>query len=99
MKKAILFILLFVFGMALFLRLLALTIPGARVTSWFRSPSKNKSIGGATSSWHMIGWGLDIVPVTGNMEVALRNRFPYVLNEGDHLHVAWTNRKILPGIG
>lgn len=64
-----------------------LLVPGARVTSWWRSPSKNKAVGGKPNSRHLWGWAFDIVPATAVNERALRRFFPVVVNEGDHIHV------------
>ncbi len=64
-----------------------LLVPGGRVTSWWRSPSKNKAVGGKPNSRHLWGWGYDVVPVTPANERALRKFFPVVVNEKDHIHV------------
>lgn len=76
-------------GLALLLRLLAAGVPGARVTSWFRSPWRNVAVGGRRFSMHLLGLALDLAPVTAQTEAAARRLFPFVLNEGDHLHVGW----------
>jgi hypothetical protein len=36
----------------------------------------------------LLGWAVDIVPVTRDIEMAARDRYPVVVNEGDHLHAA-----------
>jgi hypothetical protein len=64
-------------------------IPQASISSWFRSPFKNMAIGGNPFSLHQIGWALDLVPVTADIERAARKVFPKVVNEGDHIHVQW----------
>ena len=74
---------------AITLRLLILLVPGARVTSWFRSPLHNAAVGGKPLSWHLLGWGIDVVPVRKDIEDAARRIFPFVYNEGDHLHIGW----------
>lgn len=62
-------------------------VPGGRVTSWWRSPSHNKAVGGLPNSRHLWGWAFDVVPVTASNVRALRGFFPVVVNEGDHIHV------------
>lgn len=85
-----LFVLLFVAGMAALLRILVwIYLPGATVTSWIRSPSKNKQVGGAKRSAHLLGWGVDFIPVTASLEGIARRIFPFVLNEQDHIHIGW----------
>ncbi len=88
MKVAVVF-LAAVVALALLLRLLAGTIPGVRVTSWLRSPWRNRAVGGRTFSMHLFGWAVDLAPVTPGTEAAARRVFPFVLNEGDHLHAGW----------
>lgn len=60
-----------------------------RVTSWWRTPWHNTTVGGQDGSAHILGWGVDIVPVNRETEVAARKVFPVVVNEGDHIHAAW----------
>ncbi len=78
-----------VFVLAVLLRLLAAGIPGARVTSWWRSPWRNRAVGGKRFSMHLLGWSVDLAPVTPGTEAAARRVFPFVVNEGDHLHAGW----------
>ena len=74
---------------ALVTRLLALTIPGASVTSWWRSWFKNQNLeGSATFSAHLLGWAVDLVPNTPEVEAAARERYPYVFPESEHIHAA-----------
>lgn len=82
-------IILVVVGVAVATRLLALTIPGATVTSWWRSFRKNESLPGSKSfSAHLLGWAVDLAPVTEEIENTARQRYPIVVNEGDHIHAA-----------
>jgi hypothetical protein len=76
--------------------LLAAVLPGATVTSWFRTPWRNRAKGGKPGSLHQVGWAYDVVPASPAAEATLRRWFAGVLNEGDHLHVQllW-----LPGRG
>jgi len=77
---------------------------GARITSGRRSPEKNAAVGGAPNSYHLKGKAYDIVPPPGmsmaDLEERLRNSgadFAELINEGDHIHVAWNDRT--PGGG
>lgn len=76
------------------------SIPGATVTSWWRSKEHNARVGGAARSQHLIGTAVDVwapdrrvyEQIKGNLRWA-----QYVLDEGDHLHVQlW--RKDTPGL-
>ena len=63
---------------------------GHTVTSWWRSPWHNKAVGGRSGSIHILGWAVDLVPATEEVEAAARAAgFPVVVNEGDHVHAAW----------
>lgn len=68
----------------------ALAVPG-RVTSWWRSPLKNRSVGGNPWSLHQLGLAVDVLPTAGNRAALERVRswLPWravLVNEGDHLH-------------
>jgi hypothetical protein len=70
--------------------------PNARVTSRRRSPGHNRRVGGAPNSYHVHGRALDLVPGPGqsmaDLYASLQGsgiRFRELLNEGDHVHVAW----------
>lgn len=39
--------------------------PGARITSGLRTPERNSAVGGATSSYHLSGNAIDVVPPAG----------------------------------
>lgn len=72
---------------ALVLRLqVALFVPEALVTSWFRSPQKNKDVGGVKNSFHQIAWAVDVVPVDDFIDIKLAKIFPQVVIESDHIH-------------
>jgi len=61
------------------------------VTSWYRSPARNASVGGVASSLHLYGLAIDYVPRRGawsSDSARLRAVGLRVLNEGDHLHVS-----------
>ncbi len=74
-------------------------ISGERVTSTFRSPAKNRSVGGVSNSYHMrkdaSGRPLarDSVPPPGMSmaayarELQRLNPNMQVINEGDHVHM------------
>lgn len=69
--------------------LVAVGLPAGRVTSWWRSPFRNLAVGGLEWSAHLLGWAVDVAPVTFAGERWLRSVFPVVVDEGDHLHAAW----------
>lgn len=69
---------------------------GARITSAKRTPEENARVGGAKNSYHLSGHAYDIVPPPGmsmgELEQQLRAtgvRFAELINEGDHIHIAW----------
>lgn len=68
-------------------------IPGERVTSTYRSPERNRSVGGVANSYHLSGRARDSVPPAGMSMAAyaaeLRRLNPglQVINEGDHVHM------------
>lgn len=71
-------------------------VPGVRVTSGRRSPERNRAVGGADRSYHLSGRALDLVPPQGMSMAALERQlrasgmqFRELLNEGDHVHIAW----------
>jgi len=76
-----------VFG-ALLTRAMVFLVPGAIVTSWYRTPGHNAEVGGLGGSAHLIGWAVDLIPVTGDVEDAARSVYPVVVNEGNHIHAA-----------
>jgi hypothetical protein len=88
-------VLAFVVALALLTRaMLALATPGVTVTSWWRSRGRQAELRArgyhpARGSAHLLGWAVDIVPQTQANESRLRRFFPFVLNEGDHLHAGW----------
>ncbi len=69
-----------------------LAAPGqARVTSWLRTVTHNRAVGGAPESQHLIGTAVDVVPLAPTTwpEIAAALRgvgFAYVVDEGDHVH-------------
>jgi len=83
-----LYVALVVVAIALLVRLLAGRIPGVTITSWWRSIPHNDDVGGLPGSLHILGWAVDIVPVTPEIEEQARKMFPVVVNEGNHLHAA-----------
>lgn len=72
---------------------------GAKITSGKRTPERNAAVGGAANSYHLKGNAYDIVPPPGmsmaDLEKRLRNSgadFAELINEGDHIHIAWNDR-------
>lgn len=58
------------------------------LTSWYRDPSRNAAVGGASSSRHLRGLAIDIVARDPQRaSAAFRAYGLRVLNEGDHLHI------------
>ena len=63
---------------------------GFVVTSWYRDPARNASVGGAAKSQHLIGLAIDLAgPSHGKAALAaeLQAEGFTVIDEGDHLHV------------
>lgn len=76
---------------------------GARVSSAYRDPSRNANAGGAPNSHHTRGTALDFTPAPGETMAKLEARlrasgipFAELLNEGDHVHVAWDGDALTP---
>jgi len=63
----------------------------ASITSWYRSPKRNKRVGGSSTSLHMLGLAVDVVldsrtDLEGFTALAKRLRL-WVLDEQDHVHI------------
>lgn len=64
--------------------------PGSFVTSWWRSPSHNVSVGGSADSQHQLGTAFDVVAAPGQraeQAAQLRRAGFRVVDEMSHLHV------------
>lgn len=63
------------------------------VTSGYRSPARNRRVGGSPTSWHLKGRAVDLVGPSWVLarcaDHAHRTGAVEVLRESDHLHVAW----------
>jgi hypothetical protein len=75
-------------------RLLLAAAGGLDVSSWWRSPSRNREVGGARGSAHLIGWAFDVGPKNARTRLILENLGLYVLPDSaypNHLHgqVTW----------
>lgn len=63
------------------------------MTSTYRSPERNRAVGGVPNSYHLSGRARDSVPPPGMSMAAyadaLRRQNPHleVINEGDHVHI------------
>ena len=63
----------------------------ASITSWYRSPKRNKRVGGSSTSMHMLGLAVDVVldsrsDVKEFIALAKRLRL-WTLDEQDHVHL------------
>lgn len=74
--------------------------PGAKMTSAFRAPAVNAKVGGHPESLHMVPLAFDVGGLANEAaakeylednEGQLEIRPARVLNEGDHLHVEYSN--------
>ena len=70
---------------------LLLAYPGS-ITSWIRSPKRNKAVGGAAHSMHLVGLAVDIVlddPKQNYdcIQMATRIGGLWMVDEGDHIHM------------
>lgn len=66
--------------------------PDAVATSGYRTPERNKAVGGVANSKHLTGEAVDLVPRPGETmsqlyERVRKARGAKALNEGDHVHV------------
>lgn len=74
-------------------------IPGERVTSTLRSPSRNRQVGGVQNSFHLTGQARDSVPPPGVSVAEYARRLQAlnpgleVINEGDHVHIEPRTRR------
>lgn len=59
---------------------------GMTITSWWRSPWRNREVGGVANSLHMIGLAWDVIPATKENKTKLAGLGLRVIDEGDHLH-------------
>lgn len=77
-------------GLRVFVARLRATPVRGTVTSWWRSQRQNEAVGGAASSWHLVGRAVDFVPAGSwsAAAAAIRARGVRVLDEGDHLHLS-----------
>jgi len=72
-------------------------VPIAAVTSWWRSRSRNASVGGAVYSQHLLGFALDLVtPKPAALVRALNAAGLFATDEGDHVHVQAFRAGALP---
>ena len=88
MARIVVIVAALILALGLFYRWRILQIPGARITSWFRTPWHNDEVGGVVNSRHQVGLAFDVVPASRSMSRALQKiGFALVLDEGTHIHV------------
>lgn len=67
------------------------TIHTASVTSWIRTPARNKRVGGGEASRHLVGMACDLVcdNPENNADLIKHARALGLdaVNEGDHIHI------------
>jgi hypothetical protein len=75
-------------------------VPGLHLTSGRRTPSRNREVGGVPGSYHLRGRAVDLSGTRADIargaseaktiRIGPRCTGPEeVIDEGDHLHVAW----------
>lgn len=75
-------------------------VPGLHLTSGRRTPAGNRRVGGSPRSWHLRGRAADFAGTRDQIREGARQARVLrlgasctgpeeVLDEGDHLHVAW----------
>lgn len=84
--RAIFYTILLVFLIAIYYRL-RLYFSDIKVTSWWRTPWRNKSVGGVEGSLHLIGWAFDVLTPTPTHKSKLKSiGFGTIIDEGTHTH-------------
>jgi uncharacterized protein YcbK (DUF882 family) len=86
MKRVILIAVCLLVGVAFAARAL-LYSQNVQVTSWFRSPWKNREIGGTWFSLHQIGWAFDVVPQNKPLQQLMTVWPVKAVVETDHIHL------------
>ncbi len=64
--------------------------PDLRLSSWFRTPEQNQTVGGRPQSLHLVALAIDVVGSGAALDAfaaACRQRGLWVVIEVDHLHV------------
>ncbi|WNT44410.1 tape measure protein [Microbacterium phage Nicky22] len=69
-------------------------LPGAVMTSGYRSPSGNAAVGGAKGSYHTMGRAIDVVPASMKTFNALAGMFP---NASELIYTPAGSRQLLNG--
>jgi len=62
-----------------------------RASSWWRSPTKNQTVGGQQYSQHLLGFAIDLVYANAQARASgiarMKQLGLWTLDEGDHVHV------------
>jgi len=76
------------------------------ITSWFRSPSQNRAVGGDPDSQHLVGLALDVIPGKGSFQLAVNEASGRFAEVGfipvpfqTHLHVQTFPARVLREVG
>jgi len=81
------------------LQQLALLVPEAVFTSWYRDPINNARVGGAPNSQHLLAWAADAVvpPESANRFIQIAEGIGFVVVvERDHIHIQAFGRGVVP---
>lgn len=68
-------------------------MPGERISSTFRSPARNRAVGGVANSYHLSGRARDSLPPRGMglreywRQLKVLNPDKDVILEDDHVHI------------